>query len=99
MVGQGFPVLVVAPSDTVSDDIRGLVGDLKGLGAELLLISEDEAVLRQAQLPLSLPSNIPEWLTPLVAVLPGQLFSLALAKAKGLNPDQPAGLKKVTETL
>jgi glucosamine--fructose-6-phosphate aminotransferase (isomerizing) len=99
MVGQGFPVLVVAPSDTVSDDIRGLVGDLTGLGAELLLISEDEAVLQQAQLPLSLPPNIPEWLTPLVAVLPGQLFSLALAEAKGLNPDQPAGLKKVTETL
>ncbi|MCL4297529.1 MAG: SIS domain-containing protein [Anaerolineae bacterium] len=99
MVGQGFPVLVVAPSDTVSDDIRGLVGDLEELGAELLLISEDEAVLRQARLPLSLPPNIPEWLTPLVAVLPGQLFSLALAQAKGLNPDQPAGLKKITATL
>jgi glucosamine--fructose-6-phosphate aminotransferase (isomerizing) len=99
MVGQGFPVLVVAPNDTVSDDIHRLVRDLKGLGAELLLISEDEAVLGQAQLPLALPPNIPEWLTPLVAVLPGQLFSLALAAAKGLNPDQPAGLKKVTETL
>lgn len=99
MVGQGFPVLVVAPTDTVSDDIRELVNDLKRLGAELLLVSEDETLLEQAQLPLSLPANIPEWLTPLVTVLPGQLFSLALAKAKGLNPDQPVGLKKVTETL
>ena len=99
MVGQGFPVLVVAPSGTVSDDIRALVADLKGLGSELLLISEDASLLSQAQLPMSLPAGLPEWLTPLVAVLPGQLFSLALAQAKGLSPDQPAGLKKVTETL
>lgn len=99
MVGQGFPVLVVAPSGTVSDDIRVLVGDLKGLGSELLLISEDASLLGQAQLPMPLPAGLPEWLTPLVAVLPGQLFSLALAQAKGLSPDQPAGLKKVTETL
>ncbi len=99
MIGQGFPVLVVAPTDTVAEDIRALVSDLKRLGSELLLISDDETVLGQAQLPLPLPANIPEWLTPLVAVLPGQLFSLALTQAKGLNPDQPAGLKKVTETL
>jgi glucosamine--fructose-6-phosphate aminotransferase (isomerizing) len=99
MVGNGFPVLVVAPSDTVAEDIRALVNDLKKLGSELLLISDDKAVLQQAQMPLPLPANIPEWLTPLIAVLPGQLFSLALAQAKGLNPDQPSGLKKVTETL
>ena len=48
---------------------------------------------------MPLPAGLPEWLTPLVAVLPGQLFSLALAQAKGLDPDRPQGLKKVTETL
>ena len=99
MVGHGFPVLVVAPTDTVSDDIRILVDDFKQLGSELLLISEDVSLLNQAHLPMPLPSGLPEWLTPLVAVLPGQLFSLALAQAKGLSPDKPAGLKKVTETL
>jgi glucosamine--fructose-6-phosphate aminotransferase (isomerizing) len=99
MVGSGFPVLVIVPTDTVAGDVRALVADLKGLGAELLLVSEDESLLDQAQLPLRLPGGIPEWLTPLMAVLPGQCFSLALAQAKGLNPDQPLGLKKVTETL
>jgi glucosamine--fructose-6-phosphate aminotransferase (isomerizing) len=99
MVGNGFPVLVVAPTDTVSDDIRILVDDFKQLGSELLLISEDVSLLNQAHLPMPLPSGLPEWLTPLVAVLPGQLFSLALAQAKGLSPDKPTGLKKVTETL
>jgi glucosamine--fructose-6-phosphate aminotransferase (isomerizing) len=99
MVGSGFPVLVITPSDTVAEDIRALISDLQRLGSELLLISDDETVLQQAQIPLPHPIHIPEWLTPLVAVLSGQLFSLALAQAKGLNPDQPAGLKKVTETL
>jgi glucosamine 6-phosphate synthetase-like amidotransferase/phosphosugar isomerase protein len=29
-------------------------------------------------------------------VLPGQLFALALARTKGLDPDRPTGLAKVT---
>jgi glucosamine--fructose-6-phosphate aminotransferase (isomerizing) len=42
---------------------------------------------------------VPEWLSPLVAVLPGQLFALRLTQAKNLNVDRPEGLTKVTETL
>jgi glucosamine--fructose-6-phosphate aminotransferase (isomerizing) len=30
--------------------------------------------------------------------VPGQLFAVALARARGLDPDQPRGLSKVTET-
>jgi glucosamine--fructose-6-phosphate aminotransferase (isomerizing) len=41
---------------------------------------------------------MPEWLSPVVAVLPGQLFGLALAQARGLSADKPEGITKVTET-
>jgi glucosamine--fructose-6-phosphate aminotransferase (isomerizing) len=99
MVRDGFPVLAIAPSGAVSSDMQALVADLQKLDSELLLIADDPALLEQAHLGLPLPPGLPEWLTPLVAVLPGQLFSLALARAKGLDPDQPLGLKKVTETL
>ena len=99
MVCPGFPVLAVAPSGAVAGDIHDLVDTLRGLDAELLLISDDPALLAHAQLPMPLPAGLPEWLTPLAAVLPGQLFSLALAEARGLDPDRPAGLTKVTETL
>lgn len=108
MVGDGFPVLAVAPSGAVAADIHGLVDRLKELHSELLLIADDPALLAHAHLPLPLPAassptggsgGLPEWLTPLAAVLPGQLFGLALAQAKGLDPDRPAGLTKVTETL
>ncbi|MBX6341299.1 MAG: glucosamine--fructose-6-phosphate aminotransferase, partial [Thermomicrobiaceae bacterium] len=44
------------------------------------------------------PSGVPEWLSPLVAIVPGQLWAGALARERGLDPDQPRGLRKVTET-
>jgi len=51
-----------------------------------------------AHLPMLLPDRLPEWLTPLVAVMAGHLFSLGMVQAKGLDLDRPVGLKKVTET-
>ena len=40
----------------------------------------------------------PEWLSPILAVLPGQLFALRLSQAKGIDPDVPRGCSKVTVT-
>jgi glutamine---fructose-6-phosphate transaminase (isomerizing) len=99
LIGSGFPVLITAPSGDVSDDLYNLVEELENLGSELLVISDEQNMLEKANLPLPLPSGIPEWLSPLVAVIPGQLFGLELAKVRGLNPDQPIGLRKITETL
>ena len=98
LVREGFPVFVVAPAGVASEELAALVADLRGRGAEILLISNDSSLLAQARLAMPLPANVPEWLTPMVAVLPGQLFSLALAREKGLDPDRPQGLSKVTET-
>jgi glucosamine--fructose-6-phosphate aminotransferase (isomerizing) len=95
---QGFPLIVVAPSGQTLSDLTTLAIEAKRRGAELIVISDDAAVLELAQLPLALPTGIPEWLSPLMAVLPGQLFAMHLAAAKGLNVDAPVGLKKVTET-
>ncbi len=94
----GFPLIVVAPSGQTLSDLTTFSIEAKRRGAELIVISDDDAVLQLAQLPLALPRGIPEWLSPLMAVLPGQLFAMHLAAAKGLNVDAPVGLKKVTET-
>jgi glucosamine--fructose-6-phosphate aminotransferase (isomerizing) len=98
LVREGFPVIVAAPGGVVSSDLFELVRDLKQRGAELLIISDQQDLLASADLPLPLPEGMPEWLTPLAAVIPGQLFALALAQARGLNPDHPEGLNKITET-
>jgi glucosamine--fructose-6-phosphate aminotransferase (isomerizing) len=99
MIDRGFPVLVVAPSGRVLADLVSFVDKLEERHAELVAISDDTSVLDRARVGLPLPSGVPEWLSPLVAVVPGQLFAVALARTRGLDPDQPRGLSKVTETL
>jgi glutamine---fructose-6-phosphate transaminase (isomerizing) len=99
MVGDGFPVIVIAMHGSVNEDIQDLIAEVKEKNAELLVISDEPRLLEQAQFPLPIPAGLEEWLTPMVAVLPGQLFGMALARAKGLDPDKPVGLKKVTETI
>jgi glucosamine--fructose-6-phosphate aminotransferase (isomerizing) len=98
LIHRGFPVLLIAPHGSVFENLQKLVGRLDELGSELMTISEDEGLQARSHLAMPLPVGIPEWLSPLVAVLPGQLFCLSLARARGLDPDQPPGLTKVTET-
>jgi glucosamine--fructose-6-phosphate aminotransferase (isomerizing) len=66
--------------------------------AELLVVSDQEEALELAQSPLPLPSGMPEWLTPLVAIVPAQLFAYHLTRAKGFDTEQPRAIRKVTET-
>jgi len=98
-VSQGFPVILIAPQGIISADLNSLIVNLNQLGAELLIISDDTSLLSIADLPLPIPAGLPEWVTPLAAIIPGQLFAARLAAEKGFNPDQPEGLHKVTETF
>ncbi|MEN8097977.1 MAG: SIS domain-containing protein [Chloroflexota bacterium] len=98
MVRTGFPVMVIAPSGAVFEDMRDLVLKVNKLGAEILMISDNQDLLDMAEIAFPLPPKLPEWLTPIPSVLPGQLMSMTLARVKGLDPDSPKGLKKVTET-
>jgi glucosamine--fructose-6-phosphate aminotransferase (isomerizing) len=96
---HGFPLILVAPTGVVSQDMAELFDHLTELHAEMVIISDSSRLLAGSRLGLPLPASLPEWLTPLVSVLPGQLFALTLAQARGLNPDKPEGLHKVTETF
>ena len=98
VVGSGFPAMVVAPSGKMFETMRDFSLELKARGAELLIISDRQDLLAEAVTPMPLPQGLPEWLSPIVAVVPGQLFALHLTVAKGYDPDQPLGLQKVTLT-
>jgi glucosamine--fructose-6-phosphate aminotransferase (isomerizing) len=98
VVGSGFPGLVVAPSGKMFDTMRDFSLELKSRGAELIIISDQQDLLAEAVTPLRLPEGVPEWMSPIVAVVPGQLFALHLTLVKGNDPDQPLGLQKVTIT-
>jgi glucosamine--fructose-6-phosphate aminotransferase (isomerizing) len=47
---------------------------------------------------IPLLASVPEWLSPITAIVPGQLFAMHLAHARDFDPDHPRGLRKVTET-
>ncbi len=98
-IESGLPVFLIMPRGGTFDDMLELGRDLAQRGAELLVISEDEQALALARTPLPVVATVPEWLSPLVTILPGQVFALHLALAKGVNPDVPRGLQKVTRTL
>ena len=100
IVCDGFPVLAVAPAGVVFDDTLALLETLaEEHQAELLVLSNEERALRLAQTPLRLPAELPEWLSPLVSIVPGQLFSYHLTRAKGYDTENPRRLHKVTRTL
>lgn len=99
IIEHGFPVLAVAHSGRVFDDVFALLQRLKNeLKAELLVIGDRPEALKLAQSPMQLPASIPEWLSPLVAIVPAQLFTYHLTRAKGFDVEQPRQIQKVTET-
>ncbi len=98
VVNNGYPVMVIATHGNTARDLHTLVIELLSRGSEIIAISDIPAILKAARLSLPIAENWPEWLSPLITVLPGQYFALMLTLNKNLNPDQPAGITKVTET-
>jgi glucosamine--fructose-6-phosphate aminotransferase (isomerizing) len=92
IVEQGFPVLAFLAGGPAHADMADLVSDLRGRGADVYVAAPDD----KAELPL--PEDVPDGLAPIVAVVRAQQVALALARVRGLDPDAPAGLSKVTAT-
>jgi len=95
---EGFPVLAIAPKGKAFQDMVNMVAEIMPLKTDLAILSNNEALLSQTDMPIGLPSNLPEWLSPIIATIPGQLLALHLCLLKGYDPDHPRGLKKVTLT-
>lgn len=99
MVEGGFPVLAVAPQGKVFESMLVMLGRLRNEhNAELVVLSDARSALSLAQSPVELPAGIPEWLTPLVAIVAGQLFAYHLTRAKGYDTEKPRSIGKITET-
>ncbi|HSD79443.1 MAG TPA: SIS domain-containing protein [Solirubrobacteraceae bacterium] len=92
VVSPGFPVLVISVAGPAAADVADLVAELRGRGARVHEIADRPG----AELPI--PAGLPEPLAAIVAVVRAQQLALALARARGLEPDAPSGLSKVTPT-
>ena len=94
----GYPVLAVAARGPAIDDVIDVLRRCKEAGASLVAIGNDTRLAEIAPGALELEPEIDEWLSPIPAVVLGQLFAYHLTLAKGLDPEQPRGLHKVTRT-
>jgi glucosamine--fructose-6-phosphate aminotransferase (isomerizing) len=90
-----FPVWAIASRDENLPAVREAVLRAKSAGAAIVSTGPAAAEIDGAYELLTPEAPLP-LLSPLVSVIPGQLFALALARAKGLDPDKPSGLAKVT---
>ena len=93
-----WPAIVVAPTGPAQPSVEEIVPPLLERGARVIGVSDSGPVLADAHTRLPLVSDVPEWLSPLTAVIPGQVTAMRLAELRGLDVDNPAGLKKITLT-
>lgn len=98
LIEHGFPALVVAPSGVLLQEMQQFMHTLRAREAEIVAISDDADTLALGRTSIALPAGVPEWLSPITAIVPGQLFAMHLAVVRDYDPDHPRGLRKVTET-
>jgi glutamine---fructose-6-phosphate transaminase (isomerizing) len=99
MVERHFPVILFAPPGVMLAGVKDLIGRLSELRAETLSITSDLDTAGACTRAIMMPREIDEFLAPIPYIIPGQLFAALLAEAKGLDPDAPRSLSKVTRTL
>ena len=108
MVERSFPVFVFAPPGVTWPGLHDLLDRLEKMKAETMIVtdtSNSEAVKihgRSIALPLRLGRKsypVEELYTPIPYIIPAQIFAAKLAAEKGLDPDKPRALEKVTRTL
>ncbi len=98
LIEAGFPTFCIAPSGATEDDMAEVIERLGGeLGAHLLIVSDDEALCAKGTWSMALP-HLPEWLMPIVSIVPGQLHAMHSTMAQGRDPEKPRSIRKVTLT-
>jgi glutamine---fructose-6-phosphate transaminase (isomerizing) len=94
-----FPVWVIAAADEALPTVREAAARARAAGATLIASGTAAAAVDGAAYTVPVPAPSLSVLAPLLSVAPGQLLAKALAQAKGLDPDRPTGLTKVTLAL
>jgi glutamine---fructose-6-phosphate transaminase (isomerizing) len=101
MVDRNTPVIAVATPGRGGAAMTSVLRTLHERDADLLVVggTDDAAVAAPSATVLRVQTEgIPEELHPVLEILPLQQLALRLALERGVNPDAPRGLRKVTET-
>ncbi len=98
MVDQGFPCFVYAPDGRAYASMLDLAMRIRDRAGEMVVFASAPEMLGLGVVPIPTPQAPHELVSPLVSIIPGQLFAYHLSKLRGADPDSPRGLTKVTRT-
>lgn len=108
MVDMAFPVFLFTPSGVTWPGMKEMLEKLQHLKAETTIVTDlsNRAALDSSSRAICLPMKLArkgplpeEVYTPIPYIIPAQIFAACLAAQKGLDPDRPRTLSKVTQTL
>jgi len=99
LVEPGVPILAVVSDGPAAPGLVELLDRLRrDQDAELVVLSDSVAARAIGSRSIAIPAGVPEWLRPIISIVPAQLFAYHLTRAKGLDPEAPRNLRKVTRT-
>lgn len=98
LTGVGFPTFVCAAPGKMLTGITDLLKSLQDKSVETVVFSSDRKALALASKPVSIAARVDETVSPIYYIVPFQFLAHYLALAKGIDPDNPRFLKKVTKT-
>ena len=95
LIDENMPVVVVAPRDAVHGKIVSNIQEVRARGGKVIAIvnAGDEEISRLAEATFIVPVTL-DLLTPVLTIIPLQLFSYYVAVRRGCNVDQPRNLAK-----
>jgi glucosamine--fructose-6-phosphate aminotransferase (isomerizing) len=99
IVERRFPVILFGPAGVTKQSSIELLERLRDLHADSLSITNDPEIAGLSSRSLMFPAEVDEFLSPIPFIVPAQLFAAHLSEAKGLDPDAPRSLAKVTKTI
>jgi glucosamine--fructose-6-phosphate aminotransferase (isomerizing) len=95
LIDENMPVVFIAPKDAVHGKIVSNIEEVRARGGQVIAIKSgcDEQISRLASATFNIPETL-DMLTPILTIIPLQLFSYYVAVRRGCNVDQPRNLAK-----
>jgi glucosamine--fructose-6-phosphate aminotransferase (isomerizing) len=94
LIEDGYPLLIFATRGPTQASLIELAEEMRGRGARVLLAAPDDVPSRDLTLPIAATPD----LDPIVAIQAFYVMAAKLSEARGMDPDRPRHLSKVTKT-
>lgn len=94
LIEEGYPLLIFATRGPAQAGLVQLASEMRGRGARVLLAAPEDVAERDLTIPVAATPD----LDPIAAIQSFYVMAAHLSKARGMDPDRPRHLSKVTKT-